>query len=105
MKKRGQTELLSVIDYLLIILIVFGALFFWIDSKSSGKAFNDDFYAKQIAMVLDSAKPGSTVFIEKDFNIENGNVIFGSSRYELFTKSKIILNKNEKGVFAEVRGD
>ena len=100
--KKGQTELMMVIGNVVIILIAFGILLNWINDKSSGKAFSDDFIAKQIALVIDSARPGSSIYINEKFKINGNKVIFGSSNYETFVKEKISYSNTEKGTLIEV---
>jgi len=89
MNKKGAEDLLVITAYIVIIVVAVAAMFYWIDSHGKEDFVQDTVLAKQIAMLIDSADPGTTMFIEKEFKIESGKVIVGEAKYDFFTKHPV----------------
>ncbi len=97
MNKRGDTtpDLLLTVGYILIVLVAVGSLVYWIGSADN--LVEDQTVAKQAALVLDLAKPGTTIFMDKNVSVEGNIVRVGASSYSLFTKNKIVAEQLEFG--------
>lgn len=61
MNKRGITLLLENIIFIILNLIFIAILIFFLISKSGSAGVLEEKYAKEIALVLDSAKPGMMI--------------------------------------------
>jgi len=59
MEKRGAVNIgMDVIIYLIIVTSVFLIMLWFVNSYSNGSAFYEDFYSKEIANIINNAKPG-----------------------------------------------
>ena len=68
MNKRGQTgggeeNLYLRISYIVVLLVMFGALLYFITGKMTGNAPKAENLAKQIALFIDSSEPGMEIRI------------------------------------------
>jgi hypothetical protein len=77
--KKGNLIAWETIIFFLLNLIFFFGVFYFI-SSAGGKAFvYEETYAKQIALMIDSAKPGTVVMINiaelKEIALKNGKPI------------------------------
>jgi|GEM_PF-3877046 len=63
MDKRGLEPLLTNIIYIALIFMAASALFIWINGVS-GKASYAETAAKQVALVIDSSLPGTSLIIK-----------------------------------------
>ena len=61
MNKRGITLLLENIIFIILNLVFIAILIFFLVSKSGSPAVLEEKYAKEIALVLDSAQPGMMI--------------------------------------------
>jgi hypothetical protein len=61
--KRGQEQLLSVIIQLIIVTLFLILVVYFINSAMSGRLAKDQMASKQVALLLDSAKPGTTIAV------------------------------------------
>jgi hypothetical protein len=102
-KKRGEILVENVI-FIVITLIFLSILVLFISRQGSGDNYLEQSYAKQIALAIDSAKPGMSIFLDmhkaskKDWFSENfdksvrvvGNVVIvklsekGGQSYSFF---------------------
>ena len=101
MNKRGDEKLLWEIILIVIFLFVGGTIFAWESGQASGKSVKAEVVAKQAALLIDSAKPGTMIFIDSEIEI-NGNIITAKfenqkSEYSFFTKNKVTGKKVEGG--------
>ena len=62
MKKRGQI-LVENIVFIILNLVFLTILILFIFSKSGSEANLEEKYSKQIALIIDSAKPGMTIHL------------------------------------------
>ena len=65
-KKRGQILVENII-FIILNLVFLTILILFISSKSGGEAVLEEKYSKQIALIIDSAKPGMIIHL----NMEN----------------------------------
>ena len=85
--KRGDDLLYSALVFILVNLAFFVLMFLFVARAGHGTSIYEQIYAKQIALLIDSAKPGTT------FDIDI------SKLYELAEKS------NYEGNFVEINPD
>jgi len=103
--KRGQQELLSVIIQLLIVATLMIILVYFINSTVSGKLVKDQMSAKQLALIIDSAKPGTSISITSETNLSiDGNKARAQSdklayEYDFYTNYTANLEQKEGGVY------
>ena len=67
MNKRGATILTESVIFILLNLLFFSILILFLYNKATGAALLEESYAKQIALLIDSAKPNMVIFL----NMEN----------------------------------
>ena len=89
MNKRGEEDLWMILAYVLIILAAATVLLYWINNSANGKLVKDEVAVKQAALLIDSAKPGSTIFIDQAVSVSGSNVKAGASEYQFFSKGKV----------------
>ena len=65
MKKRGQILVENII-FIILNLVFLAILILFIYSKSGGEAVLEEKYSKQIALIIDSAKPGMTIHLNME---------------------------------------
>ncbi|MEK6820659.1 MAG: hypothetical protein AABX71_03025 [Nanoarchaeota archaeon] len=63
MNKRGKI-LVSNIIFIVLTVLFFALLFIFVAWKSSGAAVYEEAYAKQIALLIDEAKPGTEISLD-----------------------------------------
>jgi len=63
MNKRGSDVLHSVIIFFILNLVFFAALIFFVSWASGGTIAIEKKYAEQIALIIDQAKPGTSIDI------------------------------------------
>jgi len=64
MKKRGKKGLLyGAVIFILLVLVFFVAMFVFVGMVGEGTNIKEQAYAKQIALLIDQAKPGTTLEI------------------------------------------
>ena len=69
MKKRGQILVENII-FIVLNLIFLTILILFLYSKTGGEAILEEKYSKQIALLIDSAKPGMTIQLNMEDAIE-----------------------------------
>ncbi len=79
MKKRGSVDLMnSVVIFLLLNILFFSIMMGFVYISSSKSALYEQAYSKQIALMIDSAKPGTAfeLDISKMFDVARKNEKF-----------------------------
>ena len=76
MKKRGQI-LVENIVFIILNLVFLTILILFIFSKSGSEANLEEKYSKQIALIIDSAKPGMTIHLNMEDAIEKAKENLG----------------------------
>jgi hypothetical protein len=75
MNKRGEEDLLWNIILIMLFLLVAAMLFYWIQGISGGRLMIAQIGAKQAALIIDSAKPGTSAEIAGiSFEISNNKI-------------------------------
>lgn len=64
MNKRGWDLSYEAIIYLVVNVVVFSILFIGVGRAGTGVSVYEEAYAKEIALLIDSAKPGMTIEID-----------------------------------------
>ena len=77
--KKAEGELLSPIIFIIANIIFFGILILFVYNLSSGALVYEEAYAKEIGLLLDKAKPGTSIYVD----FEKG--------YEFISENKIPL--------------
>lgn len=72
MKKRGQILVENVV-FIILNLIFLTILILFIYSKSGGEALLEEKYSKQIALMIDSAKPGMIIQLNMEDAIKKAD--------------------------------
>lgn len=62
--KRGTEILTEEIIFIVLNLIFFAALFIFVINSIGGKAYYQQVYAKQVALMLDEMKPGTSILVD-----------------------------------------
>lgn len=97
MNKKGAEDILMTLGYILIIIGAIFAINAWIDSASKGDLVKDQVVAKQTALLIDAASPGSVIFVNKDVTLLGGKAIVGKSGYTYFTRHTVNTEETEGG--------
>jgi len=73
--KKASSELISPSLFLILNLVFIVLLLIFVNNSSKGAFVYEEMYAKQIALLIDNAEPGTTVFIDfsKALDIANSN--------------------------------
>jgi len=64
MNKRGDEIVMEQAIFIILNLIFFLTLLYFVYNSSSGSFVNEQYYAKQIALMIDEAKPGTVISID-----------------------------------------
>lgn len=91
--KRAQTEILhNNIVMIIAIILLFSGLMFFVHKSSTGAVVYEELYSKQIALILEKAKPDSEVIID----FEDGFEILKENNLGENAKPVEIDNQNNK---------
>lgn len=98
--KRADTPLYETIIFLVLnlVFVVVLLIFVW---SSGGKAFvYEQIYAKQVALLIDNAKPGMTIFLDVTKIVEVAN-----EKIKTVDLDKIVvINQEENKVIVDLSG-
>lgn len=101
MNKRGVEDLLWNVMMIILILTLAAFLIYWININSSGKLIKAQVDAKQTALLIDSARPGTILTLNKSVSLGQGRVKAehekASFEYSFFNQNRISLDK-ERGI-------
>ena len=102
MNKRGAEDLLWAIVLLLLVAMAVAFLVFWINNDSTKEAMRTQLDSKQTALLIDTLRPGTTIFLEKNLSIAGNRVIasYGgsASEYSFFNPDTLTVNPINNGV-------
>lgn len=62
--KRGVEMMTGLIIFIILNLVFFMAMFAFVARTGSGVSFYEQAYAKEIALAIDSADPGTTIYLD-----------------------------------------
>ena len=103
MNKRGDETIAMIIVSIAIILIITASVMIFMSDKASGKAIQSEIKAKQAVLLIDAAKPGTTIFVDYDLQIEGNEVIFENARYSFFNNADVTYRKIEGGTEVSIK--
>ena len=124
--KKAAVMLLGTVVFIILVVVFFGVMFLYVGRAGSQAPISEQIYAKQIALVLDKAKPGMVIeldisrlyevaeknnFKERVINIDNeGNKVIvrlvsgkGYS-YEFFSDVNVVWDLNDASVDENNKG-
>lgn len=97
MNKRGGEDILMTVGYVVILIAAYFALAFWITAAATGDLVGDQSVVKQVSILIDFAKPGTEIFIDKNVNIIGNNVLLNTASYSFFSRYKVSAVKSGGG--------
>ena len=105
--KRGDTLVMILIS-IAIILTATIMLLLWMSGEATGKAVEDQTKAKQLALMIDAAEPGTSIFVDYEVKIEGNEAIIvknllNAERYSFFNKAEISAAKVQGGTEITVK--
>jgi len=71
--KKGEEILMTNVIFIVLTLVFFAAMFFFVGRAGSGASSYEQEYAKKIALLIDQAKPGTTVWLDISELVEKKN--------------------------------
>lgn len=60
----GDNLALWYLAYFIFGVLFFSIVFYWLSSYSNGEALMEDFYAKELARILNAARPGDDIYLD-----------------------------------------
>lgn len=94
--KKGTDILNSTLIFLLLNVVFFAIMFGFVARAGSGATIIEQTYAKQIALIIDQAKPGTNI----DINIEE---VYEMADKNKFSRQNVIKIDNEENkVYVQV---
>ena len=102
MDKRGVEGTLMIVVSVAIVLAILAVTLLWMSNKASGLAVENEMRAKQAALLIDSAEPGTTIFIDSEIIIEGNEVVIIENnlkvaRYSFFSNRNVGYKKVQGG--------
>ena len=102
MKKRGQI-LVENIVFIILNLVFLTILILFIFSKSGSEANLEEKYSKQIALIIDSAKPGMEIHLNMEDEIKKTKENLGEDRIDEIVSisgNTVTVKLREKGGYS-----
>ncbi|MCH8945899.1 MAG: hypothetical protein IIA85_03180 [Nanoarchaeota archaeon] len=96
MKKRGQILVENII-FIVLNLIFLTILILFLYSKTGGEAILEEKYSKQIALLIDSAKPGMTIQLNMEDAIEKAEDNNWNEKIVSISGNTVTVKLREKG--------
>ncbi len=97
MKKRGQILVENII-FIVLNLIFLSILILFLYSKTGGEAILEEKYSKQIALLIDSAKPGMEIHLNMEDAIEKAEENnWDKNKIVLISGNTVTVQLREKG--------
>lgn len=97
MNKRGGEDILMTVGYIVILVAAYFALAYWITATATGEFTAGKSIVKQVAILIDSAEPGTEIFIDKSINILRNTVFLNTAKYSFFNRHRVSAVKFEGG--------
>jgi len=95
-KKRGQILVENVV-FIILNLIFLTILILFIYSKSGSEALLEEKYAKQIALIIDSAKPGMIIVLNMEDAIKKADGNWDLNKVISVSGNTVTVKLREKG--------
>ena len=105
MNKKGAEDLYLNIGLALLILAAMASIFMWINGAVAGDFIKAQVGVKQTAMLVDFARPGTTLLLNESSLSIKGNVLHvehGSLVWEYSIFNPIKISINERGGEREI---
>jgi hypothetical protein len=101
MNKRGANILIENIVFLILNLVFLTILIFFVFSRMGGTAVLEEQYAKQIALMVDSAKPGMVIKLDmkKGFD-KSDKVKWGRENVVSISENIVTVKLSEKSGYS-----
>ena len=102
MKKRGQI-LVENIVFIILNLVFLAVLILFIFSKSGSEANLEEKYSKQIALIIDSARPGMEIHLNMEDAIKKTKENLGEDRIDEIVSisgNTVTVKLREKGGYS-----
>ena len=96
MKKRGQILVENVV-FIILNLIFLTILILFIYSKTGSEALLEEKYAKQIALIIDSAKPGMIIVLNMEDAIKKADGNWDLNKVISVSGNTVTVKLREKG--------
>lgn len=99
--ENNTEDLTEQIIFILLNLVFFAMLIYFVINSSSGAFVSEQFYAKRIGLLIDSAKPGTAISLDVTdaYNIAKKNELNVNSVFRI-DKDKIIVQLSSSRVYA-----
>jgi flagellar basal body-associated protein FliL len=102
MDRRGIESTLMIVVSVIIVLAITAPALVWMSSKASGAAVENEMKAKQVALLIDSAEPGTTIFVDSEIIIEGNEAVVVENylkvaRYSFFSNRNVEYKKVQGG--------
>ncbi len=102
MDKKGVADLLLVIGQVAFVLAFAALMSYWINSAATGQTVKEEALAKQAALLIDSARSGSIIFISANVTIEGKEAVAGNKRYGFYNPHQISYRQIDGGTEIKV---
>jgi hypothetical protein len=99
-KRRKANILTENIIFIILNLLFLSILILFVFSKSGGAAVLEEKYSKQIALILDSAKPGMTIRLNMDDALNKKEKDFDSNSIVAIQNNIVTMQLREKGGYS-----
>ena len=109
-EKRGQTDVTPFVVYLVLAILVLLTLIFFISSSANGVKIKEQVFAKQIVLLIDSARKDTVISVPKaGFEVTlSGNTITVKGQkstgysYEFFSRNKVEIESQENNLIIKI---
>jgi hypothetical protein len=100
--KKGDSLLISHVIFIIISIVFFVILINYVANAASQYSIKEQIYSKQIALLIDKAKPGTTIELDISFILDNTEYE-GSDLIKIDNQNKLVIVKlRDKGGYSYV---
>lgn len=99
-KRRKANILTENIIFIILNLLFLSILILFVFSKSGGAAVLEEKYSKQIALILDSAKPGMTIRLNMDDALNKKEKEFDANSIVSVQNNLVTVKLRDKGGYS-----
>jgi uncharacterized membrane protein len=92
LQKGGSTDLQSFIIYIIFVIFILFVLLVFVRNSSNGDLLKEQFLAKQVSLLIDIAKPGTEINLNKEYF----DVSINSNQVTVLSKKEDPLSKIKK---------
>ena len=98
--KKGDTVVFETVIFIVLNIIFFAALMFFVWKSASGAGVYEQTYAKQIALMIDGAKPEMTLYLD----MSDGITIAQKKASKENIKNIVIIDQKNNRVIVDLSG-